>query len=118
MMKLPTTRRIAILAAMTASLAAAIAVGAAPAAKGTAKGNPANGKKAYAAQKCDMCHVINKQGNAIGPELSREGKKRDAAWLAAFLKSPKSKVPNSTMPAATGGDGVVRDMAAYLASLK
>jgi cytochrome c2 len=117
-MKLSTTCRMGVSALLIAPLAATVALGAAPAAKGAAKGNPANGKKAYAAQKCDMCHVINKKGNAIGPELTKEGKKRDAGWLAAFLKSPKSKVPNSTMPAATGGDAVVRDMAAYLVSLK
>lgn len=81
-------------------------------------GDADNGKKLYAKQKCDSCHMIGKKGSGIGPELTREGTKRDAEWLAAFLKSPKSKVPKATMPAAKGPDSDLKDLAAYLMTLK
>jgi cytochrome c2 len=89
---------------------------AAKAAKGT--GNAGNGKKLYAAQKCDMCHKIGGSGAAVGPELTREGKKRNQGWLAAFLKNPRSKVPKGTMPPAKGSDKEIGDLAAYMLSLK
>jgi mono/diheme cytochrome c family protein len=83
-----------------------------------AAGGVANGKKLYAAQRCDMCHKIGSSGTTVGPDLTDEGKKRDRAWMFAFLKNPRSKVPKGTMPPARGSDKEIGDLAAYMLSLK
>ncbi len=61
------------------------------------------GKKVIEKYNCLGCHLINKEGGNIGPELTREAKKSRQEWLFAFLKSPykirpvpilKARMPN------------------------
>ncbi len=61
------------------------------------------GKKVVEKYNCLGCHLINKEGGNIGPELTREAKKSRQEWLFAFLKNPvkirpepilKAKMPN------------------------
>ncbi len=87
-------------------------------AKPAADGDKASGIKLYAAQHCDACHKIAGKGGPTGPDLSKTGSKHDGAWFAAFLKSPTSKVPGSKMPPAAGSDKDIKDLAAYMVSLK
>jgi cytochrome c2 len=95
---------------------AAIAVAGSPA--GAASGNAANGQKLYVKQNCATCHKIGNKGGKIGPDLSNEGTKRDAKWLVAFLKNPRSKVPKGSMPAVQAKAMELQDLAAYMRSLK
>jgi mono/diheme cytochrome c family protein len=81
-------------------------------------GNPANGEKVYAAQKCSNCHRIATVGGALGPDLSNTGATREAAWLDKLLRDPKSVNPKAVMPAVTLTDDERRDLVAYLRTLK
>src|SRR5207248_229941 len=58
--------------------------GAHAAAGKAASGSAAKGQKLYASQGCATCHRIGGKGGKIGPDLSKEGTKRDAQWLVAF----------------------------------
>ena len=46
---------------------------------------PETGKLIYESQACSACHAIRGQGGAAGPDLTRVGRTRDAAWLARFI---------------------------------
>jgi mono/diheme cytochrome c family protein len=81
-------------------------------------GNAANGKKLYAAQSCDACHMIRGKGGKTGPDLSKAGTKRTAQWMVVFLKNPRSKIPKGTMPPAEGSARDLQDLAAYMMTLK
>jgi cbb3-type cytochrome oxidase cytochrome c subunit len=58
------------------------------------------------------------KGGTTGPELSHVGSDMKAPEIAAKLKNPKAKNPNSIMPASKRPDSQIAAMAAYLASLK
>jgi mono/diheme cytochrome c family protein len=88
-----------------------------PAASGGA-GNIAIGKKLVASDGCGGCHKIGATGGKTGPELTHVGAKLKASEIAAKIKDPKAKNPNSIMPASRRADKEINAMAAYLASLK
>jgi mono/diheme cytochrome c family protein len=101
-----------------ALLAMVILVSAGASAAKKVPGNAANGKKLYAAQSCDACHMIRGKGGKTGPDLSKAGTKRNAQWMVAFLKNPRSKIPKGTMPPAEGSAKDLQDLAAYIMTLK
>jgi mono/diheme cytochrome c family protein len=78
----------------------------------------AQGKQFVAADGCTGCHKIGGKGGTTGPDLSHVGSKLTAAEIAAKIKNPKAKNPNSIMPASKRPDKQIAAMAAYLASLK
>ena len=52
-------------------------------------------------QKCKACHSIGGVGGPMakmGGPLDNVGSQRDAEWLRAYFKDPKSKIENSKMP--------------------
>jgi len=56
------------------------------------------GKGVFEKYRCDICHKIEGKGGMIGPELTREGSKRDALWLEQHIRDPKSHDPTTIMP--------------------
>jgi mono/diheme cytochrome c family protein len=100
-------------AAMLALLVASLGTSARAAA-----GKAANGQKLYASQGCAACHAIGGKGGKVGPDLSKEGKKRNATWLAAFLKNPRSKIAKGSMPPVKASSKDLQDLSAYLLTLK
>jgi mono/diheme cytochrome c family protein len=52
--------------------------------------------------RCITCHVIDGDGGKEGPDLSHEGRKHDAAWLARWIANPSAINPDSDMPAFAG----------------
>jgi mono/diheme cytochrome c family protein len=78
----------------------------------------AQGKKFVATDGCVNCHKIGGKGGTTGPDLSHVGEKATAAEIAAKIKNPKAKNPNSIMPASKRPDKQIAAMVAYLASLK
>ena len=48
---------------------------------------------------CGLCHAIDGDGAADGPDLSRAGAMRDAAWLRAWIADPSAVDPAASMPA-------------------
>lgn len=56
-------------------------------------GDPARGKALYAAKGCAQCHIVEGQGQALGPELSDIGARRSAAHLRQSLLDPQAAFP-------------------------
>ena len=72
-------------------------------------------------KKCKLCHSIKgeggKQAQKGGP-LDGVGAKRDAAWLEAYLRDPKSKMPDAKMPKLKYSDDELKALVDYMLSLK
>jgi len=98
-------------------------------------GPHAAGKKAMVASGCFRCHAVNgarasgapggPPGGMMGgrgPDLGKAGRDSEhtVAWLAEFIKNPRSKKPEARMPPQEGrlSDGDLKAIAEYLASLK
>lgn len=64
--------------------------------KETPKGDSAAGRKVYASAGCASCHIMNGEGNSIGPELSEIGASRNAAYLKQAIMDPAATLPEST----------------------
>jgi mono/diheme cytochrome c family protein len=77
------------------------------------------GKTLYA-QKCQACHslegVAGKMAKLGGP-LDGVGAKRSADWLRAYLKDPKSQIPEAKMPKLALTDQQFDDAVAYILTL-
>lgn len=58
-------------------------------------GDAARGAKLYAEQSCAICHAINGEGSAYGPDLSEIGLRRGAKHLRTSLIDPAADVPKS-----------------------
>jgi nitric oxide reductase subunit C len=98
------------------ALVAAVSLMLAP---GLAGAGAEEGKALYA-QKCQVCHslggVAGKMAQLGGP-LDGVGNKRTADWLRAYLKDPKSQIPNAKMPKQTLTDQQLEDSVAYMLTL-
>lgn len=72
-------------------------------------------------KKCKSCHSL---GGVAGPmakvggPLDGVGSKRDEAWLRAYFKDPKSKVPGAKMPKMNLTDEEWDALVGYMLSLK
>ena len=72
-------------------------------------------------KRCKTCHSVAGSGGPMakmGGPLDGIGSKRDKVWLAEFLKNPKSKEPDSKMPALRLTDEERDAVIEYLLSLK
>ena len=81
---------------------------------------PDEGKALYEKQ-CKVCHSIAGDAGKLadkGGPLDGIGKKRDAAWLKAYLADPKSKNPDSKMPKPKISEQQIDDLVAFLVTLK
>ena len=58
------------------------------------------GKTLYKQEGCFMCHQLNGEGGAVGPDLTLEGTRgRTDEWLIGHFKDPSAYVHGSIMPA-------------------
>ena len=58
------------------------------------------GKTLYKQEGCFMCHQLNGEGGAVGPDLTLEGTRgRTDEWLIGHFKDPSDYVHGSVMPA-------------------
>jgi mono/diheme cytochrome c family protein len=88
---------------------------------GIATADPAQvaaGETVYGKSRCAACHMIQGKGGKRGGDLSDVGAKRDAEWLKTFMTDPKSLMPKSTHPQFRGTEDELRDLVAYMESLK
>ena len=80
----------------------------------------ADGSDVYE-RKCKVCHSIDGAGGPMakmGGALDGVGAKRDAAWLNAYVKNPKSKLPGSDMPVVRMSDEDRNAVVQYMSTLK
>ena len=76
------------------------------------------GRDAFVANGCYGCHIINKFGTPIGPELSHVGARYTPEYLARWLRDPELQRPSAHMPALELSERDIRALADYLGSLR
>ena len=68
---------------------------------------------------CSACHMIGGVGGRVGPDLTREGGRRDREWIKEQIINPKSHDPKSVMPGfARLSKQDVQALVDYIAGLK
>jgi ubiquinol-cytochrome c reductase cytochrome b subunit len=90
------------------------------AAQNIALANPeaAKGKEIFEGQGCNACHGDNGVGTAAAPKLIGIGAKYDAAQLQALLLHPNAKMTAGGMPTPDLKADEMKQLIAYLQSLK
>jgi ubiquinol-cytochrome c reductase cytochrome b subunit len=48
---------------------------------------------------CASCHMVDGEGGAVGPDLTRVGARHDATWLHDWITQPDAVDPAASMPA-------------------
>lgn len=77
--------------------------------------------KALYDKKCKLCHSLGGEKGKkadLGGALDGVAAKRDDAWLRAYLKDPKSKIPDAKMPKVKLSDEELDAMVKLLLSHK
>jgi cytochrome c551/c552 len=64
----------------------------------SAKGNDSEGYALMKKYGCLSCHKLHGVGSTVGPVLDDIGTKREAEWMARWIKNSSSIKPNSRMP--------------------
>ena len=78
-------------------------------------GDPGRGRVLYRNRACGGCHEpLEEEGAPLGPELLGLPDKTRAAWLAAWLRSPRALWPGARMPDPELSEAEIADLVAYL----
>lgn len=77
----------------------------------------AKGRQLVTDRACTACHKLGEQDGGIAPDLSFEGLMRDNAWLMEHFENPRSRMPDSIMPAFRFPKNDFEQLTTYLASL-
>lgn len=73
------------------------------------------GKKVWQKYNCNDCHTILGIGGYYAPDMTKEAKVRDAAWLKAYMKDPqKVKPAYRVMPKLPLTDQELDNLVAFL----
>jgi cytochrome c2 len=67
---------------------------------------------------CQSCHTIGSSGGYVGPSLNNIGNWMTAAWMEAWLQNPQALVPGTIEPRQPFAGDEIRDLTAYLLTLK
>ena len=79
------------------------------------------GRALYYAHSCDMCHVVNGEGGALGPDLSDVGMRHSVGWMHSFIEEPSRFHQATAMPAFAPprlSHQEIEEVAQYLATLR
>lgn len=76
----------------------------------------ARGEKLIQEYACLSCHKLDNRDGGISPDLSYEGLLRDEPWLMDHFHNPRSRVPDSNMPAFALPPDEFQAITAYLLS--
>jgi ubiquinol-cytochrome c reductase cytochrome b subunit len=68
-------------------------------------------------ENCESCHAVGGRGGNIGPDLTKTGVHKDAAWMIQHFKAPASMRPGSSMPSIQLTDAQLSSLAAFLLKL-
>ena len=74
------------------------------------------GKQLFEDRACAACHKLGDKDGGIAPDLSFEGSLKDEEWLREHFRTPRSRVPDSIMPAFRFSDADFAALTAYLES--
>ncbi|MBI4519054.1 MAG: c-type cytochrome [Deltaproteobacteria bacterium] len=77
----------------------------------------AKGKRLFEDLGCRGCHRLGGEGNSIGPELDRVGRRRTPNWLLQHFRDPAKSTPGSLMPPLRVTDEEVEQLTVYMMSL-
>jgi cbb3-type cytochrome oxidase cytochrome c subunit len=78
----------------------------------------AEGRRMFMEQGCYGCHMVQKVGTPIGPDLSRVGTKYSESYLKNWLRDPALQRPAAHMPKLELTETQIAALAAFLASLE
>lgn len=67
---------------------------------------------------CQSCHTVGSAGGYVGPSLNNAGNWLTPAWIEAWLRNPQELVPGAIEPRQAFGEEEIRDITAYLSTLK
>ena len=57
------------------------------------RGDPVSGRKVYERSGCAGCHKIGNEGSVFGPDLTRIGAGRSAAYIRESIVNPSADIP-------------------------
>lgn len=72
------------------------------------------GKQLMTDHACVACHKIDGKDGGVSPDLTYIGLMRDQQWLMDHFKDPRSRIPDSNMPAFRFPAGDFEALTAYL----
>ena len=71
----------------------------------------------FRAESCTSCHAVDGRGANIGPDLARNTKHRNAAWMIEHFKNPAEVRPGTSMPPISLNTVQMNSLAAFLIRL-
>ncbi len=57
----------------------------------------ADGRRLFADYQCLGCHLVESEGNRIGPDLTHEGARLKPEYLDVFLREPEAVISGTSM---------------------
>ncbi len=78
----------------------------------------ARGKELLNDRACLACHKLGEKDGGIAPDLSFEGLLKDETWIFEHFTNPRSRMPDSIMPAFRFASSDFKALTVYLGSLK
>lgn len=67
---------------------------------------------------CQSCHTVGSSGGYVGPSLNNIGNWMTPAWIEAWLRNPQALVPGAIDPHRSFTEAEVKDITAYLLTLR
>ena len=74
------------------------------------------GRRAFVRNGCAACHTVGPMGTRVARDLTHVGAKRDAEYIARWLRDPSHVRPSTHMPAIELTDADIDALAAFLAA--
>ena len=65
--------------------------------KQTLSGEIAKGEKSFSSNGCPQCHMVRGRGGLLGPDLSRVGASRSAAYLTDSIRNPSKELSDGIL---------------------
>jgi len=76
------------------------------------------GAAVFRQQGCYGCHTVGVTGTPIATNLTHIGSKHDQEYFTRWLRDPSMQRPTAHMPKIDLSESEIRDLAAYLGSLR
>lgn len=76
------------------------------------------GKAIFEQKQCVSCHIINKSGGYVGPQLDNIAARLEPGWIYAWMRTPLKLRPGSAQPDYRFNDEDAKALTAYLMAHK